>query len=187
MEPPENCPKKLYELMRLCWQHRPQTRPAFMELVSRLLSDVGPAFAEVSFFHSDAAKEVREHARIATAAKEEKAASPTTPLRIARDIEDFSLGSGSEPESDEDAGEAAALTAHSPPRTFHATRPTTLSEPLPSLPPPPTDTCSPTAPPIASVYSSDSSRGSKVSNGSTANGFINRHNSGPTSVKTTEC
>lgn len=34
MEEPDNCPEKLYDLMRRCWQHKPSLRPSFLDLVS---------------------------------------------------------------------------------------------------------------------------------------------------------
>lgn len=58
MERPENCPDKLYELMRRCWQHRPSGRPSFMEIISLLLEDVGPSFQTVSFFHTPIGQDV---------------------------------------------------------------------------------------------------------------------------------
>lgn len=54
MERPENCPDKLYELMRRCWQHRPSARPSFMEIITLLLDNVSTDFEKVSFFHSPA-------------------------------------------------------------------------------------------------------------------------------------
>lgn len=96
-------------------------------------------------------------------------ATPETPLRIARDIEDFSVG-GSEPEMDEEEEEAELEVDPpfvSPRRGFlsSVTRPEIWYK-------------NPTKPvTLASVSSSDSSRGSKVSNGSattptTLNGII---------------
>lgn len=58
MERPENCPDKLYELMRRCWQHRPSARPTFMDIITMLLPDTSPVFAEVSFFHSQEAQDL---------------------------------------------------------------------------------------------------------------------------------
>ncbi|KAG5669147.1 hypothetical protein PVAND_017042 [Polypedilum vanderplanki] len=52
MERPENCPDKLYELMRRCWQHRPSARPSFMEIITMLLDSVSSDFEKISFFHS---------------------------------------------------------------------------------------------------------------------------------------
>ncbi|KAG5668610.1 hypothetical protein PVAND_016546 [Polypedilum vanderplanki] len=57
MERPENCPDKLYDLMRKCWQHRPSARPSFMEIISMLLDSVSSDFEKVSFFHSPAGVE----------------------------------------------------------------------------------------------------------------------------------
>jgi insulin receptor len=90
MERPENCPDRLYQLMRLCWQHKPMARPPFVELVTLLLPDVSPDFAKVSFYHSDEGRELRVPPR------PELMDDPSTPLRVTRDIEDFSLGDGSD-------------------------------------------------------------------------------------------
>nr|CAD7259749.1 unnamed protein product [Timema shepardi] len=97
MERPENCPDKLYELMRQCWQHKTTLRPPFMELVSQLLTDISSNFAQVSFYHSTAGQEVRTQYAITMAPTSD---DPSTPLRMTHDIEDFSLGG-----SDEDEGE----------------------------------------------------------------------------------
>lgn len=58
MERPENCPDKLYELMRRCWQHRPSARPSFMDIITLLLSDVNDKFHAVSFYHSNHGQEI---------------------------------------------------------------------------------------------------------------------------------
>lgn len=50
MERPENCPDKLYELMRRCWQHRPSARPTFMEIIESLLDDVNQNFRNIAFY-----------------------------------------------------------------------------------------------------------------------------------------
>lgn len=50
-----------------------------------LLPDVNSSFASVSFYHSEEGQELRG-----------VAAGETTPLRVTRDIEDFSLGSDDE-------------------------------------------------------------------------------------------
>uniref|UniRef100_A0A182P5U1 Tyrosine-protein kinase receptor n=1 Tax=Anopheles epiroticus TaxID=199890 RepID=A0A182P5U1_9DIPT len=52
MERPENCPDKLYELMRICWQHRASARPSFMDIIRMLLPDANDHFKMVSFFFS---------------------------------------------------------------------------------------------------------------------------------------
>ncbi|PNF35477.1 Insulin-like receptor [Cryptotermes secundus] len=95
MERPENCPDRLYQLMRLCWQHKPMTRPSFMELVKLLLPDVSPDFVKVSFYHSEEGRELYAPQR------SELMDDPSTPLRVTRDIEDFSLDGGSDDERPE--------------------------------------------------------------------------------------
>ncbi|XP_035790294.1 insulin-like receptor [Anopheles albimanus] len=52
MERPENCPDKLYDLMRSCWHHRPSARPTFVEIITKLLMHANERFEQVSFFHS---------------------------------------------------------------------------------------------------------------------------------------
>ncbi|XP_052873099.1 insulin-like receptor [Anopheles cruzii] len=52
MERPENCPDKLYDLMRICWQHRASGRPSFMDIINMLLVHSNERFMQVSFFHS---------------------------------------------------------------------------------------------------------------------------------------
>ncbi|CAH1989756.1 unnamed protein product [Acanthoscelides obtectus] len=59
MERPENCPDKLYTLMRYCWQHKPSARPTFLKLCQLLLDDASAQFAQVSFYHSPAGAEAR--------------------------------------------------------------------------------------------------------------------------------
>ncbi|XP_055527832.1 insulin-like receptor isoform X2 [Wyeomyia smithii] len=52
MERPENCPDKLYDLMRRCWQHRPTARPTFLDIINMLLPDANDRFLAVSFYNS---------------------------------------------------------------------------------------------------------------------------------------
>lgn len=52
MERPENCPDKLYDLMRRCWTHRPSARPTFLEIVQELHNDAHPTFTDLSFYDS---------------------------------------------------------------------------------------------------------------------------------------
>lgn len=59
MERPENCPDKLYTLMRYCWQPKPTSRPTFLKLCQLLLDDASPNFAQVSFYNSPAGVEAR--------------------------------------------------------------------------------------------------------------------------------
>jgi hypothetical protein len=90
MERPENCPDKLYSLMRDCWQHKPSARPTFLRLCSWLLEDAGPTFAQVSFYHSAAGIEARASRPTPSPSQDD----PTTPLRMAGDHDvNFSLNS----------------------------------------------------------------------------------------------
>lgn len=59
MERPENCPDKLYELMKLCWQYKPSARPHFMDFVTALLSDASPEFCKNSYYHGAEGRELR--------------------------------------------------------------------------------------------------------------------------------
>lgn len=106
MERPENCPDRLYQLMRLCWQHKPMTRPSFMELVKLLLPDVSPDFVKVSFYHSEEGRELYAPQR------SELMDDPSTPLRVTRDIEDFSLDDGSDDDERPEVDVEACLQPH---------------------------------------------------------------------------
>ncbi|XP_075217094.1 insulin-like receptor [Lycorma delicatula] len=86
MERPDDCPDKLYNLMRLCWQHKPTLRPNFLDLVSCLLNDADPDFPSVSFYHSEEGVELRGGSTSVGAMGGED-----TPLCITREVEDFSL------------------------------------------------------------------------------------------------
>ncbi|KAI5708897.1 hypothetical protein M8J76_005624 [Diaphorina citri] len=88
---PDNCPDRLFNLMRRCWQFKPQARPTFMEILADLERDIAASFRQVSL-----------------AAKAETRTSSTTldeqiPLRSAEDIEDFSLSSDSNEEDNNPA------------------------------------------------------------------------------------
>ncbi|XP_034240157.1 insulin-like growth factor 1 receptor [Thrips palmi] len=192
MEAPENCPEQLYDLMRRCWQFKQMHRPTFLQLVEMLLpdADVLPSFSDRSFYHSPEASELRHPPTHGLAPLEEgemdadiEAISPRTPLRCAvHDIEDFDVD-GSESETEQ----------HPEQSGMPAPAPSSYAQ-------------------YHKAYSSDSSRDSKASNGSsanvnTANGFIrdhwHRHGNGATShtshpphsshhgppptLKTTEC
>ncbi|CAA9993231.1 unnamed protein product [Nesidiocoris tenuis] len=80
MERPDDCPDKLYSLMRLCWKHKPTVRPSFLEIVGILCHDVSHDFQSVSFYHSEAGVDLRV-----------ALSTENTPLRVSREIEDFSL------------------------------------------------------------------------------------------------
>lgn len=81
MERPENCPDKLYTLMKRCWQHKPSARPSFLELCAMLLEDACNGFAQVSFYHSAAGIEVRNSRATPTPSQDD----PSTPLTENRD------------------------------------------------------------------------------------------------------
>lgn len=90
MERPENCPDKLYTLMRFCWQHKPSARPSFLELATHLIDDASPTFMQISFYNSSAGVEARNSHTTSHPSQDD----PSTPLRMVRDLEeDFSLGS----------------------------------------------------------------------------------------------
>nr|ANZ55075.1 insulin receptor 1b [Pyrrhocoris apterus]QIS94310.1 insulin receptor 1b [Pyrrhocoris apterus] len=57
MERPENCPDKLYSIMRLCWEQKPHNRPSFVELVDLLQNDVEEDFRTVSFCYNAEGRE----------------------------------------------------------------------------------------------------------------------------------
>lgn len=84
MERPENCPDKLYSLMRRCWHPLPGERPTFFEICSMLLDDAAPQFAQVSFYHSAAGIEARASQAQASSSQDDQ----TTPLRRASEDDD---------------------------------------------------------------------------------------------------
>ncbi|CAK8685262.1 unnamed protein product [Clavelina lepadiformis] len=51
MEQPRGCPKRLYDLMLMCWHYSPSMRPTFAEIVSSLVPDLNDQFREVSFYY----------------------------------------------------------------------------------------------------------------------------------------
>lgn len=110
MEEPDNCPEKLYELMRRCWQHKPSMRPSFLDLVAVLLPDVNASFTGVSFYHSEEGQELRG------------GGGETTPLRITRDIEDFSLGSDDEENFKQSSGSSKMSNGSATPNGYIVAR-----------------------------------------------------------------
>ncbi|XP_065322279.1 insulin-like peptide receptor [Gordionus sp. m RMFG-2023] len=50
LEKPHGCPDQLYELMKLCWNFQPKTRPTFLDVVEILYPDLSAKFKTVSFF-----------------------------------------------------------------------------------------------------------------------------------------
>ncbi|XP_069673156.1 insulin-like peptide receptor isoform X2 [Periplaneta americana] len=88
MARPENCPDRLYQLMRLCWQHRPGDRPPFMEIVTFLLPDVSSDFEKVSFYHSEEGQELYTSLHI------DITDDPSVPLTGPHHRENFCLTEG---------------------------------------------------------------------------------------------
>ncbi|KAJ6634889.1 Insulin-like receptor [Pseudolycoriella hygida] len=83
MERPDDCPDRLYNLMIRTWQHRPSSRPTFLELVSLLLDEAAPSFRKLSFYYTPTAQE-------AIQPKDRRMViDVTTPLRAEED--DFTL------------------------------------------------------------------------------------------------
>ncbi|XP_013775128.2 insulin receptor-like [Limulus polyphemus] len=91
MEMPEYCPKKLYDLMRLCWYFNPKARPTFFELIEMLLPDVPDSFWNVSYYFSQR-PEVITH--------ENEDTTLSTPLKSADNTENHS-----QDEIDQSSGE----------------------------------------------------------------------------------
>ncbi|XP_067832934.1 insulin-like growth factor 1 receptor [Heptranchias perlo] len=52
LDKPENCPDKLHELMQLCWQQNPKSRPTFIQILDQITDTLCPSFRDVSFFHA---------------------------------------------------------------------------------------------------------------------------------------
>ncbi|MEE6491390.1 hypothetical protein FKM82_016201 [Ascaphus truei] len=51
LEKPENCPDRLHELMRWCWQKNPKQRPTFIQILESIKEEMKPSFHQVSFFY----------------------------------------------------------------------------------------------------------------------------------------
>lgn len=99
MERPENCPDKLYNLMKRCWQHKPSARPTFLDLCAMLLEDASVNFTQVSFYHSAAGIEVRNSRATPTPSQDD----PSTPLTENRDYSSEEEEEESEQESPHEA------------------------------------------------------------------------------------
>lgn len=197
MERPENCPDRLYELMRLCWQYKPGVRPSFLELVSLLLPDVSSEFSQVSFYHSAEGCELRTHQAAELAAAGD---DPATPLRVTRDIEDFSLGDSDvdelelDVEGDDESLEVSRSGTNAGPFALYHTMPSMYGSSRQSVGEEARNT----------AYSCPNNEPSKMGNGSSvttptaANGWVINHPGNGTSIssssvnvgsgiKTTEC
>ncbi|KAK7866791.1 hypothetical protein R5R35_004211 [Gryllus longicercus] len=196
MERPENCPDRLYELMRLCWQYKPGVRPSFLDLVSHLLPDVSPEFSRVSFYHSEEGCELRMHqAAELTVVGDD----PATPLRVTRDIEDFSLGDSDvdelelDVEGDEESLEVSRSGANTGPFALYHTMPSAYGSSRQSVG---EETRNP-ATPCTNSEPNKMGNGSTVTTPTAANGWVVNHPGNGTSItssanagsgiKTTEC
>ncbi|XP_044749880.1 insulin-like peptide receptor [Coccinella septempunctata] len=51
---PKDCPNVLWEIMEVCWEHKPSKRPPFIGIVEKLEPLAGQSFPLVSFYHSQA-------------------------------------------------------------------------------------------------------------------------------------
>ncbi|CAK9825863.1 Insulin-like receptor [Anthophora retusa] len=64
MEPPDNCPELLCDLMRRTWNHEATKRPTFIDIVAILLEHIeSEVFQQVSFYHSAEGDEARRQNR----------------------------------------------------------------------------------------------------------------------------
>lgn len=89
MEKPENCPDRLYALMKLCWAKNPKARPTFTELIEVLLPDVNERFKKVSFYYT----QYQQMCLQETDVEHADAATPATPLKSPCQWDESSLAS----------------------------------------------------------------------------------------------
>ncbi|GIX74182.1 insulin receptor [Caerostris extrusa] len=73
MEKPENCPEELDNLMKMCWEKSPKSRPTFVEIVQMLSAHVNEKFCTVSYCFSER--------HLSNSVDVEEVATPNTPLR----------------------------------------------------------------------------------------------------------
>ncbi|KRZ35241.1 Insulin receptor [Trichinella pseudospiralis] len=59
MEKPKDCPKRMYDLMLLCWKYDPKDRPLFSELAASLYDDLPSQFKSISFCGKNGIKGTR--------------------------------------------------------------------------------------------------------------------------------
>ncbi|XP_077114794.1 insulin receptor-related protein isoform X1 [Ranitomeya variabilis] len=52
LEKPENCPDRLHDLMRWCWQKNPKNRPSFIQILESIKDELQPSFQQLSFFYN---------------------------------------------------------------------------------------------------------------------------------------
>ncbi|XP_054719002.1 insulin-like peptide receptor [Uloborus diversus] len=156
MKKPEDCPEKLYNLMVMCWHRHPKARPTFIEIIEMLLPDVNQKFHQVSYYFT------QRH--LLNPSDFEDNATPSTPLRVSMNSNNLSesayryFPSATQLPDEESggAGEAAACSDVS------AVLVNSNNEGSKGI----------------SINCSDGSKDSKISsisNGSVANGHVNRH------------
>ncbi|KRX70924.1 Insulin-like growth factor 1 receptor [Trichinella sp. T6] len=68
MEKPKDCPKRMYDLMLLCWKYDPKDRPLFSELAASLYDDLPSQFKSISFCGKNGIKGTRISRRAACGA-----------------------------------------------------------------------------------------------------------------------
>ncbi|GIY90189.1 insulin-like peptide receptor [Caerostris darwini] len=73
MEKPENCPEELDNLMKMCWEKSPKSRPTFVEIVQMLSAHVNEKFCTESYCFSER--------HLSNSVDVEEVATPNTPLR----------------------------------------------------------------------------------------------------------
>lgn len=98
MEEPENCPTILAEIMKLCWQYKYIQRPTFSEILEILLPNIDEEFSEVSYYHTEEARQLRASNAEAVADDD----TPYTPLRIMDNCDNYSMDSDENEEENED-------------------------------------------------------------------------------------
>ncbi|CAH1796561.1 unnamed protein product [Owenia fusiformis] len=64
MEPPDGCPRKLYDIMSMCWRFSAKSRPTFLDLIEILLPDVDESFQKTSYYYSEENSDYLNNPRI---------------------------------------------------------------------------------------------------------------------------
>lgn len=105
MEKPENCPDRLYDLMRRCFHYNPKLRPTFVQLIENLLSEANSNFVQVAFFFNghngerDSGGNTLNIQEVDLDEGCEEEALPSTPLRSPQE-ESTTVEGNSEPADD---------------------------------------------------------------------------------------
>ena len=80
MPRPDNCPDRLYDMMRDCWQRNADQRPSFLDLCERLLSAGNAHYQSNSFYLSSQGEEAVANQRAQRNQEDSAIAHNTTPL-----------------------------------------------------------------------------------------------------------